>query len=548
MQDWQLLQDYAKHGSEAAFARLVERHAGLVYSTCLREVREPALAEDVTQVVFLLLARKASSMREGTVLAGWLFNTARFAAKNALKQQNRRRLAEEKAAAEIMTNLSPTDAESEAVWQEIEPLLHGGLAALPQRDRDAVLLRFFEGRSLKETGETLGISEDAARMRVARAVDKLRRYFARHGFAVPAAALIALLGTHAVHAAPAACVTQAAGLGGGAAQGLVSAKTAALCSNAQRAMLVAKVKLAAMVAVGVALAGTAGITVFNAASSAQPPAVQSVVLAPRTRAPRPAAATSQALAPTPQPRTAAVATKIPSPPFAQRPKARPLAPVENPRPAARRHPRLALAPSRKPSVPVRQRPPVEEVARKKAAPIARAAPLPTPRVAGAPRETGKPQAAVTPPNPVSPTSGVEGAPSATPATVATASDKPPADQAVPAATKTWRKRKKNKPLRPVHGRVTEVNESASIIVIHTPRGGLKTLEIPSAASIAVDDRPAVLGDIRPGMSVVVQSGDGQTVSTMTARAKRPKALRPDPFTKSLRRLLKQKKEVAPVHP
>ena len=96
MHDWQLLREYLDNNSQEAFAGLVERHINLVYSTCLREVHDATLAEDVTQVVFLLLVKKAPALREGTVLSGWLFQTARFVSKDALKQEARRQQREQR--------------------------------------------------------------------------------------------------------------------------------------------------------------------------------------------------------------------------------------------------------------------------------------------------------------------------------------------------------------------------------------------------------------------------------------------------------------------
>ncbi|MBV9863743.1 MAG: sigma-70 family RNA polymerase sigma factor, partial [Abitibacteriaceae bacterium] len=192
MQDWQLLREYVDQGSQAAFAILVERYINLVYSTCLREVRNPSLAEDATQVVFLILAKKAHTLREGSVLAGWLFQTARFAAKDALKQESRRQRHERNAAHEMITQ-APAKTIS---WGSLEPHLHEALAGLRQHEREAVLLRFLHDKSLKEVAISLGISEEAARKRVTRALDKMRRYFSQHGFAVTGVVLATLMAEH----------------------------------------------------------------------------------------------------------------------------------------------------------------------------------------------------------------------------------------------------------------------------------------------------------------------------------------------------------------
>ncbi len=258
MQDWQLLQEFVKHDSQAAFGQLVERHLNFVYSTCLRELQDSGLAEDATQVVFMLLSQKARTFRAGTVLTGWLFQTARFVAKNARKQDIRWRNRSQKGAEEMMHEANRRPSAEAEVWTQIQPMLHDALGHLNAADRDAVLLRCFEGRSLKETGEALNISEEAARKRVTRALDKLRRYFARHGVTLSILTLAALLGSEAVQAAPlaAAGVTSAIfAANTGAVVGTValSAQSLNLAENVRRAWLLLKIKTAATAVCGVAV-------------------------------------------------------------------------------------------------------------------------------------------------------------------------------------------------------------------------------------------------------------------------------------------------------
>ena len=199
MDDWLTLRKYVDQDSQEAFAALMSRYLGLVYSVCRREMADDAAAEDVTQAVFILLARKAPTLRRGVVLSGWLFQTARFAAKNARLQAQRRAGYEQKAAEEML----PRTETEDAAWAEIEPVLNQSLAALKASDRDCVLLRFFQGLTFAEVGTALGLSEEAARKRVTRALDKMRHFFGMNSVSVPVAALAVLLSAHAAKAAPA---------------------------------------------------------------------------------------------------------------------------------------------------------------------------------------------------------------------------------------------------------------------------------------------------------------------------------------------------------
>jgi RNA polymerase sigma factor (sigma-70 family) len=176
--DIELLRSYGTEGSEDAFRILLERHAGLVYSAALRQVREPHLAEEVTQAVFVVLAGKAGSLRSGTVLAGWLFRTTRFIAARAMRDQQLRRRREQEAA---QMESYQSSAVGEAPWDEVAPSLDDALAHLAEKDRHAVLLRFFEKKELREVGRVIGSSEEAAKKRVARALEKLRAFLVRRG-------------------------------------------------------------------------------------------------------------------------------------------------------------------------------------------------------------------------------------------------------------------------------------------------------------------------------------------------------------------------------
>jgi RNA polymerase sigma factor (sigma-70 family) len=198
LDDMELVRRYVENSSEEAFAMLVARYVDMVHSAALRQVRDPHLAEEITQTVFVLLARKARSLSRGTILAGWLHRATRFTAADTLRGQRRRMLRETQAMDDFSAN------QDDRPWQDIEPCLDEALEGLGEEDREALLLRFFRKLSLKDLGQKLGITEDAAQKRVARAVDRLRDFYARRGATVSASALAGMLGAHAVQAAPAA--------------------------------------------------------------------------------------------------------------------------------------------------------------------------------------------------------------------------------------------------------------------------------------------------------------------------------------------------------
>jgi RNA polymerase sigma factor (sigma-70 family) len=195
--DHQLLARYARDGSQEAFAELVARHLNLVYSAALRQVRAGPLAEDVAQMVFANLARKAAAIPRHSVLAGWLHRDTHYTALDLLRAERRRQAREQEALA--MNALGPDPTPD---WEQLRPLLDEALQELGDADRDALLLRFFEQRSLKEIGATLGSGEDAARKRVTRALEKLRAWLARRGVTTSATALSTVITANAVQAAP----------------------------------------------------------------------------------------------------------------------------------------------------------------------------------------------------------------------------------------------------------------------------------------------------------------------------------------------------------
>ncbi len=197
--DSQLLRAYAEKRSEAAFAELVRRHMDFVYSAGLRMVCDAHLAEDVTQGVFVALAKQAGQLTGHPVLSGWLHRTAQNIAAQTVRTDVRRRNREQEATA--MKEL--LSAETDAAWEDIAPHLDAALGELNEPDRDALLLRYFERKSAREMAVTLGISDEAAQKRVNRAVDRLREAFAQRGVTVGASGLVLLITAHSVQAAPA---------------------------------------------------------------------------------------------------------------------------------------------------------------------------------------------------------------------------------------------------------------------------------------------------------------------------------------------------------
>lgn len=203
MDDMALLREYATRNSEAAFAEVVSRRIGFVYAAALRQVRDPHLAEEIAQAVFIILAQKAGRIPDPTILAGWFFKTTRFAALahlRAVAKQSARTAILEK---ELQMQTEISSATSDEIWNQMSPLLDEALARLGEKDRRAVLLRFFENKSLAEVGAALGAGEDTARKRVSRALEKLHRYFSKRGVSSTTAIIGETISTHSVQIVPA---------------------------------------------------------------------------------------------------------------------------------------------------------------------------------------------------------------------------------------------------------------------------------------------------------------------------------------------------------
>lgn len=199
--DSELLRRFAADADERAFRALVDRHLPLVYASALRQLNgDSHHAADVAQVVFTDLARKARALVGHRALAGWLFTSTRYAAAKTVRSEQRRRVREQEAQTMEDLNHDPAGALD---WSRVRPVLDAALAELPERDREALLLRYFEHCDYGEIGAQYGVADNTARMRVERSLDRLRTALARRGVTSTAAALATALGAEAVGAVPA---------------------------------------------------------------------------------------------------------------------------------------------------------------------------------------------------------------------------------------------------------------------------------------------------------------------------------------------------------
>ncbi len=246
-------------GDESAFAVLVERYVHLVYSTALRQAGNPSQAEEITQAVFIILARKAKSLGPRTILSGWLYQTARLAAANFLRSEIRRQKREQEAYMESLLN-EPTPNP----WQQIAPLLDDAMGHLSENDRNVVVLRFFQNQSAAEIGDALGIDSATAQKRITRAVGRLRKFFAKRSVTHSMELITGAISANSIQAAPVALaksVTAMAMAKGAAASG----STLTLVKGVLKIMAWTKAKVAVVTGACVLVAaGTTTITVLKA--------------------------------------------------------------------------------------------------------------------------------------------------------------------------------------------------------------------------------------------------------------------------------------------
>jgi RNA polymerase sigma factor (sigma-70 family) len=236
--DSSLLHEFAAKRSQDAFTTLVSRHSDWVYSAALRMVRDRHLAEDVAQAVFLILADKAAKL-SAAPLHSWLFKVTRYASSNAIRARARRGKYERRAA---MASDETHDPNPDQMWQDIAPILDDSINSLRSKDRDALLMRFYQQKNLAEVGAALGVSEGAAKVRVARAIEKLRGVLRRRGISAPTDALGIVLLSHTTHAAPALFAK-------GFVPAAASIKAAAISKGVTTMMISTKIKIAAAILV-----------------------------------------------------------------------------------------------------------------------------------------------------------------------------------------------------------------------------------------------------------------------------------------------------------
>jgi RNA polymerase sigma factor (sigma-70 family) len=253
MRDWndaELLSAYTNQRLEAAFEVLVERYIALVYSAAQRQVQNLQLADEVTQAVFLILARKSNTLNQRVVLSGWLCRTAHLVARNAVKAECRRQRREQEA---YMQSLS--DESGSTAWTQLAPMLDEAVAQLSETDRNAVVLRFYERKPLNQVGSVLGVTPDVAQKRVSRAVDKLRKFFSKRGVTLSAAVIAGVVSANSVQAAPVGLATSITAM---ATKGAVaSASTLTLIKGALNIMAWTKIKTAILIGAAVVIvAGT----------------------------------------------------------------------------------------------------------------------------------------------------------------------------------------------------------------------------------------------------------------------------------------------------
>jgi RNA polymerase sigma factor (sigma-70 family) len=257
----QVLHTYARTGSSNAFKTLVDRHGAAVYSQCVRQLRNSHLAEDVTQAVFMVLARKARSLPENLVLAAWLFKVTRYACANARRSQLRRARHEQEAA---MMRTLEQDGSVDVGVSDLEMVLDDALARLGRTDRNAIVLKYYSGLSATEVAEHLGVSAAAAKRRLSRALQKLRDMLTQNGLKMTPAAVLDRLELVSATALPARLASKV--LLNAMNPAGTSSTGVAVARGVIHTMQWMRIKLISAAAMVIVIAGVGGQAVVNALS------------------------------------------------------------------------------------------------------------------------------------------------------------------------------------------------------------------------------------------------------------------------------------------
>jgi RNA polymerase sigma factor (sigma-70 family) len=263
--DMDLVREFAERNSEAAFAELVRRHINLAYSVALRFTGNSPDAQDVAQAVFIILAKKAVSLRGRTVLTGWIYETTRLTALQFLRSRTRRYQHEQEAHMQSTFENQTADE----IWPQMGPLLEEAMSRLNEKERTLLALRYFENRTSEEAASLLGIGEWAARKRSARALEKLRKYFSKHGVNSTTAIIAASISANSLQLAPMALtksVTAAAITKGAAA----SASTLTLIKGALKLMAWTKMKTAVVTGAAIVLTTVTAVVATDYFEGASP--------------------------------------------------------------------------------------------------------------------------------------------------------------------------------------------------------------------------------------------------------------------------------------
>ena len=262
--DSHLIRAWVENRDEQAFRTLVDRHLNLVYSVARRLITNQHLAEEVTQGVFIILARKASALASAKTLSTWLYRTTQYAAAQAIRVEARR-TERHRRFADMQTT------ESDNIWEKVAPLLETAMSRLRTRDREALVLRFMGEKTIEQVGVALGISEEAARKRIDRALERLRNIFLRRGISATTALLTSTLSANAVQTAPLGLSAKIAGVTV-ASTATASVATATIVSGTLQFMAWTKAKIIGVAAAALLLGGVATVAVKKGGGSEATPA------------------------------------------------------------------------------------------------------------------------------------------------------------------------------------------------------------------------------------------------------------------------------------